>query len=159
VGGGSPATKAPALFARAIGYTDISSGGNLRLLFSADLGAGYLRLPVRPTQNAEVHQDPVTLEYVPDYTRTIVKTDTRAVSGFLVGGSLGMLWNLSRHFAVSLAGRVLTGFPNWGVVTEGGLSLEVAIGGAQGPETTPDEDVVENEGKVETADEWDAKSE
>lgn len=152
-----PATKAPALFARAIGYTDISSGGNLRLLFSADLGAGYLRLPVRPTKDADVYWDPETLQYVPDYGRTIVKTDTRAVSGFLAGTTLGMVWHLSRHFALSLTGRVLTGLPNWGVVTEGALSLEVAFGGVQGSTAKSDEgdDVVTREEPVDTTDEWD----
>jgi hypothetical protein len=146
---GSPATKALAVFGRAIGYTDISSGGNLRLLFSADLGGGYVRFPVAPVMPEKIY-DPETQSMVPNYDQAVLKTDTRAISVFLGGISLGMLWHLSRHFAVSLTGRALTGLPNCGVVTEGALSFEVAFGGVEGP-TAPRE---ESDDVIDETDEW-----
>ncbi|MBN2573617.1 MAG: tetratricopeptide repeat protein [Deltaproteobacteria bacterium] len=148
---GAPATMAPAGFARIIGYSDLSDDGNLRISYSADIGGGFVRFPVRPV--AVVNYDSEKDEYVPDYNRTIAKTDTRPVGMFLAGAGLGFLWNLSRHFAISFDGRCFTGLPNWGAVVDGSLSLHVAFGGVHGPEVAPEEeeDVSEYERLVEEA--------
>jgi len=151
---GAPSTMAPAMFARAIGYTDLSDKGNLRLSYSGDLGGGFIRFPVKPV--AVMNYDSANDAYSPDYGRTIAKTDTRPVGTFLVGASVGLLWNLSRHFAISLDGRVLSGYPNWGVVAEGALSMQLALGGVRGPQTSEDEnegdtDNIENDSEVGSA--------
>src|ERR1035437_5387451 len=46
---GAPTTMALAAFARAIWYTDLSSDGNLQFSYSADVGAGFVRFPVKNT--------------------------------------------------------------------------------------------------------------
>lgn len=134
---GAPTTMAPAGFLRAIGYADISASGNVRFSYSLDLGAGFIRLPVRPV--AVMNYDSERDAYIPDYQRTIAKTDTRPVGVVLAGASAGLLWNLSRRFAISLDGRVLSGYPNWGAVVEGGISLQLAFGGVRGPAVESDE--------------------
>ena len=154
---GAPATMALAAFARFIYYLDLSAGGNLRLSFSADVGGGFVRFPVRPM--AVVNYDAEKDEYVPDYDRTIARTDTRPVGMFLVGPGVGILWNLSRHFAISLDGRCFTGLPNWGAVVDGALSLHVAFGGERGLEKTSDEEEEEEQSEYdrlveEPLDEW-----
>jgi len=139
---GSPTTMAPAAFGRAIGYLDISSGGNLRFSYSADLGGGYVRFPVKPvavvSQNAN---DQIEV----DWNRTIAKTDTRPVGTFLLGATMGMLWNLSSHFGISLDMRVLSGLPHWGAVVEGGLSVQLAFGGQKGPAAASDDNEDDDE--------------
>jgi hypothetical protein len=150
---GAPTTMAAAGFARAIGYTDISDSGNVRLSFSLDVGGGFVRFPVKPV--AAMVYDSEKDEYVPDYSSTIAKTDTRPVGMFLGGASVGLLWNLSRRFAISLDGRALTGFPNWGAVVEGGLSLHLAFGGVRGPEASQEEEDEEGEeGIDDVTDRW-----
>ena len=120
-------------------YLDISSGGNLRFSYSADLGGGFVRFPVKPvavvSQNAS---DQIEV----DWNRTIAKTDTRPVGTFLYGTTLGMLWNLSSHFAISLDVRVLSGLPHWGAVVEGGLSVQLAFGGQKGPAAASDDSIL-----------------
>jgi len=146
----APATMAPALFARAIGYSDLSSGGNLRLSYSGDIGVGFVRLPVKP--DAKVEIDPDTGEPVPDYRRTIAKTDTRPIGILLLGASVGFVWHISRHFAIALDARALTGAPAWGVVLEGGLSAQLALGGKRGSEPATEdreEGVMEEEPPIE----------
>jgi hypothetical protein len=60
----------------------------------------------------------------------------------LGGASAGLILHLSRHFALALDGRVLTGLPNWGAVVEAGLSVQLAFGGVKGPAVTEDEEEV-----------------
>jgi hypothetical protein len=135
---GSPATMAAAIFMRAIGYADLSSSGNLRFAYSGDIGGGYVRLPVPPT--ATVHYDSETDQNVVDPDRTIAKTDTRPVGAFLFGTSVGISWNLSRHFALAWNARVLSGLPSWGAVVESTLSAQLAFGGSSGEASLPEED-------------------
>jgi hypothetical protein len=134
---GAPTTVAPAVFARAIGYLDLSPGGNLRLSYSGDLGGGFIRFPVKPV--AVVYQN-ADGETIVDSSRTIAKTDTRQVGTFLYGASVGFVWNLSRYFALALNGRVLGGYPAWGAVVEGTLSAQLAFGGKRAAGEFPEED-------------------
>jgi hypothetical protein len=142
---GSPTTMAPAGFLRAIWYLDLSSDGNFQMSISGDLGGGYIRFPVKPV--AVVNYDSVKDQYVPDWSKTIAKTDTRPVGMVLGGASAGLIMHLSRHFALALDGRVLTGLPNWGAVVEAALSVQLAFGGVKGPAVAQDdEEVVGGEG-------------
>jgi len=139
---GAPTTMAPAAFLRAIWYTDISHDGNFQFTYSADLGGGFVRFPVKPV--AVAYQDPQGNTQI-DWSKTIALTDTRPMSLVLVGASAGFLWHLSRHFAIAFDGRFLTGVPNWGALIEGGLSFQLAFGGAKGPATKVDEEEGEDE--------------
>jgi hypothetical protein len=133
---GSPTTKALAVMGRGIWYTDLSSGGNLRLSLSGDVGGGYVRFPVKPAiedGNHENCKDGSLKDNV------IVKTDTRPIGPFLIGASGGMIYNVSRHFALVLDVRVLSGLPNTGAVVEGGFSAQLAFGGAAGPASAGEE--------------------
>jgi hypothetical protein len=134
----TPATVAPALFARAIGYLDLSKNGNLRLSYSGDLGGGYIRLPIKP--RAEMTYDSVSQAYVPDYGRTIARTDTRPVGWMLVGASVGVSWNISRNFAIAWNVRALSGLPSWGAIVEGTLSTQLAFGTKSDQESLPEDD-------------------
>ena len=139
---GQPTTKAFAAMGRAIWYTDLSSGGNFRLSFSGDVGGGYVRFPVKPIGDCSGFTEdgrPIVNE-----KGSVVKTDTRGLGPFLLGASSGLLYNISRHFALALDARVLSGLPNWGAVVEGGFSVQVAFGGAAGPAAAGEED--EDEG-------------
>jgi hypothetical protein len=140
---GSPTTIAPAAFLRAIWYTDLSSGGNLQLSYSGDVGGGYIRFPVKPV--AVVTPD-AQGNLITNYDKTIAKTDTRPIDIFLLGATVGLTWHLSRHFAMALDGRFLTGLPHYGAVVEGGLSAQLAFGGVKGPAPTEEEGVIEGEG-------------
>ncbi|MBN2574836.1 MAG: tetratricopeptide repeat protein [Deltaproteobacteria bacterium] len=134
---GGPTTLAPAAFLRAIWYSDLSGDGNFQLSFSGDLGGGFVRFPVKPV--AVVNYDSVKDEYVPDWSKTIAKTDTRPVGPILGGASVGLIWHLSRYFALTFDARVLTGLPNFGAVVEGALSGQLAFGGAKGPAVVEEE--------------------
>jgi hypothetical protein len=149
---GAPSTMAPAGFLRAIWYTDLLSSGNLRLSWSGDVGGGFVRFPVKPV--ARVTYSAAEDKNVIDYTKTIAKTDTRPMGMFLLGGSLGILWNISRYFAISVDGRFLTGLPAWGAVIEGALSAQLAFGGSKGSAVSSDEeDEEEEDGLPEILDE------
>ena len=127
---GEPKTTAIAGFLRAIWLHDLSARGILRLSLSGDLGGGVIRFPVDPV--AVVVYDPTTDTMRPDWTRTIAKTDTRPMGMFLFGGSVGLLWQLSRSLAVAVDGRILSGLPSWGVVMEGQVSARVGFGSTEG---------------------------
>jgi hypothetical protein len=135
---GSPATTALAVLMRAIGYADLSSSGNLRFTCSGDIGGGYVRIPVAP--RATVRYDSETDQNVVAPYRTIAKTDTRPVGAFLFGASVGVSWNLSRHFALAWNARVLSGLPSWGAIVESTLSAQLAFGGSSGEASLPEED-------------------
>jgi hypothetical protein len=139
---GSPTTMAAAGFVRAIWYTDLSSGGNFRLSYSADVGGGFIRFPVKPTKIPEknVSLDSDGKPTFADSSKIIYLTDTRPVGMFLVGGTIGLMLNVSRYFALGLDCRALTGLPNAGVVVEGQLTAQLAFGGAKGPAPTGDEE-------------------
>jgi hypothetical protein len=128
---GTPKSKAYAGLLRAIWYRDLSASGKLRLSLSGDVGGGVVRFPVRPV--AAVNYEPMTDTYVVDFQRTIATTDTRPLGVFLFGGSVGLLWHLSRHFALACDGRVLSGLPAPGIVFEGQVSGQLAFGGARPP--------------------------
>ena len=142
---GAPTTMAFAGFLRGIWYTDLSSDGNLQFSFSGDVGGGYVRFPVKPVAvvGTDANGDPV-----PDWSKTIIKTDTRPVGIVLVGLSGGLLWHLSRHLAIALDARFLTGLPDWGAVVEGGLSAQLAFGGVKGPAISEEEGEGEGEGNA-----------
>jgi hypothetical protein len=143
---GAPTTMAPAALLRAIWYTDITNDGNLRLSYSGDVGGGFVRFPVKPVGVAYLDSNGDTQF---DWAHTIVKTDTRPVGMVLLGASVGLLWNLSRHFAISMEGRFLTGVPDFGAVVEAQLSAQLAFGGVKGPAVPVDEEgeVVEGSGE------------
>ena len=136
---GAPTTQAFAAFLRAIWYTDLSNDGNFELTYSADLGGGFIRLPVKPV--VVYMPDPTGNggSDVPNPNRTIYKTDTRAIGPVLLGGSAGFIYHISRHFALELDVRALVGLPGTGADVEGGLSAQVAFGGTKGPATTDEE--------------------
>ena len=128
---GAPTTMAFAMFARAINYIDLSSSGNFQFSFSGDVGGGFIRFPVMPV--AKLGPQDANGNLTIDQPNTIAKTDTRAVGPFLLGASAGFIYHLSRHLAIALDARAVTGLPNFGAVLEGGLSLQLAFGGAAGP--------------------------
>lgn len=148
---GAPTTMAAAGFLRAIWYMDLSASGNFRLSYSADVGGGFIRFPVKPT--ADVQTDPNTGEPIIDRDNTIPKTDTRPVGIFLAGGSGGLVWHLSRHFALALEARCLFGAPSFGAVIEGALSAQLAFGGVKGPAAPSDGEEEEEEGAMPGLDE------
>jgi hypothetical protein len=142
---GAPTTMAAALFGRAIWYIDLSSGGNFRLSFSGDVGGGYIRFPVKPSivPKSQVTVDSDAKPTFSDPSKIIYLTDTRPVGLVLLGASSGFVWHLSRHFALALEARFLTGLPAMGAVIEGQLSVQLAFGGTKGPPTGE-----EDEGEV-----------
>ena len=135
---GAPTTMAPAAFVRAIWYADLSSDGNFQLSFSGDLGGGFVRFPVKPV--AVANYDSVKDVVEVDWSKTIAKTDTRPVGLLLGGASVGLIWHLSRHFALDFNARFLTGLPHIGAVVEGALSAQLAFGGAKGPAVVEEEE-------------------
>jgi len=147
---GEPTNKAFAMFGRAIWYTDLSESGNFQFSYSGDLGGGFIRFPVLPSNitnkndprhddlSAVINSDGSTT-YSPKPSAAIAKTDTRPVGPFLLGASVGLIYHLSRHFALSLEGRALTGLPAFGVLVEGGFSAQLAFGGTKGPAPTDEE--------------------
>jgi hypothetical protein len=64
---------------------------------------------------------------------TIFQTDTRPIGPVIFGMSAGLVYHISRHFALSLEGKALSGAPDFGAVLQGGLSAQLAFGGAKGP--------------------------
>jgi hypothetical protein len=141
---GKPTTMGAAGFLRGIWYTDITKGGNFRLSYSADVGGGFIRFPVKPSilpkdkVKVDPNGDPILGES--EKRSIIYLTDTRPIGMFLLGASGGFLWNLHRHFAIAGEVRFLTGLPAWGAVVEGQLSLQLALGGVKGPPVPVDED-------------------
>jgi len=127
---GTPDSTAYAGLLRAIWYHDLSKSGKLRLSLSGDIGGGVVRFPVAPivvltgTADGGAQVDPLN---------SIVMTDTRPMGVFLFGGSVGLLWHLTRQLAVALDGRVLSGLPASGVVFEGQVSAQAALGSIRPP--------------------------
>lgn len=141
---GAPTTLAPAFFLKPTWFFDITSDGNFQLSLSASAGGGYVRFPVRPvvkyTTDSEGNR-------IPDPRQTIFKTDTRPMGTVLLGAGAGLVYHLSRHFGIALDGRLLTGFPDFGVAVEGNVSLQLAFGGKAGP--VPEGDEEEGDGPGE----------
>jgi hypothetical protein len=135
---GAPTTQAFATFARAIWYTDLSSSGNMQFSVSGDLGGGFVRFPVKPVAVVQGY-NPDTGAVIIDPRNTIAKTDTRPVGPVLFGSTVGIIAHLSRHFALSLDARLLSGLGDFGVVVEGGLNAQIALGGKAGPAPEGDE--------------------
>jgi hypothetical protein len=131
---GAPTNQALAFFLKGIHYTDLG-GGNLQLSISADVGGGFVRIPVRPTRARNMVPNPDDPEgaEIPDPKNTIYKTDTRPIGPILFGSSAGLIYHFARYFGVSLDARVLSGLSSFGVVIEGGLSLHISSGGKKGP--------------------------
>jgi hypothetical protein len=145
---GSPSTAGFGALGRAIFYTDLGSG-NFRLMYSADIGGGFLRVPVKPHASPKMvccsdPSDP-TSNLIHDPAGTIYKTDTRPIGPFLVGISGGFIYHIHRHFALTFEGKFMTGLPNFGAIFQGIMSAQLALGGAKGPEKQPGEEE-ENEG-------------
>lgn len=138
---GAPTTYAPAILLRPTYFVDITSDGNFQLSLSANVGGGYVRFPVKPVEKDRIDADGNT---VPDPTQTIAKTDTRPLGVVLLGPGAGLTYHFSRHFSMALDGRLLTGFPDFGVAVEGDLSLQIAFGGKAGP--APEGEEEEGEG-------------
>jgi hypothetical protein len=138
---GEPTNKALAVFGRAIWYTDLSESGNFQFSYSGDLGGGFIRFPVLPSHITNKNDLDITTDgnYTPRPSSAIAKTDTRPVGPFLLGASVGLIYHLSRHFALSLEGRALTGLPAFGFLVEGGLSAQLAFGGTKAPAPTDEE--------------------
>jgi hypothetical protein len=132
---GEPHGKAYAGFLRAIWYRDMARGGRLRLSLSGDLGGGYVRFAIPPVGVA--YRD-VNGDTQIDWSKSIARTDTRPVGVLLFGGSVGLLWHLTRNLALALDGRALSGLPDWGFVLEAQASVQVAFGGASGRVVTPE---------------------
>jgi hypothetical protein len=147
---GQPTAKAFATMGRAIWYTDLLSGGNFRLSLSGDIGGGYVRFPVKPIGYCPT-TDPDTGAPKLDEKGSVVKTDTRPIGPFLLGASSGLIYHISRHFALALDVRVLSGLPNSGAVVEGGFSAQVAFGGVAGPAPGSEEGEGEGGGPVDDA--------
>ena len=95
--------------------------------------------------------DPNTGYPIFDSKGTISKTDTRPVGPILVGSTVGIIMHISRHFALSLDGRLLTGLPAFGLVGEGGLSAQLAFGGTKGPAPVDEEGEGEGGGPINDA--------
>ena len=145
---GTPAKYGFAALARAIYYIDMLSG-NLQFSISADVGGGFLRIPVKPHAQGDLvpYPDPsANLPDIHDPKLTIFQTDTRPIGVVLLGPGAGFVWHIHRHFGVALEGRLLTGFPNAGAIFEGSLSFQLAFGGAKGPAPTDEEGEGEGEG-------------
>ena len=133
---GAPTNKAFALMLRGINYTDLA-GGNLQFTVSGDIGGGFVRIPVRPVKGRLVTDSEGN--DIPEETSTIYKTDTRPIGPVVLGASAGFIYHFSRYFAVALEGRALAGLPNFGLVGEGQLSLQVGLFGKAGPAPTDEE--------------------
>jgi hypothetical protein len=140
---GSPTTLAPAFFLRPTWFFDITSDGNFQLALSASAGGGYVRFPVRPVVKYTTDNDG---NRIPDPKQTIFKTDTRPMGTVLIGAGAGLVYHMSRHFGIALDGRLLTGFPDFGVAVEGNVSLQLAFGGKAGPAPEGEEEEGEGEG-------------
>jgi hypothetical protein len=137
---GAPSNMGFALFGRGIYYMDIA-GGNLQFSLSGDVGGGFVRIPVRPVRGKMIQNvNDLTGPLILDDSSTIYKTDTRAIGPVVLGGTIGLIYHFSRHFALALDGRFLTGFPSVGAVLEGGFSVQVAVGGAKAVVSTGDEE-------------------
>ncbi len=144
---GAPTNMAFAVFGRAIWYTDLSEGGNFQFSYSGDIGGGYIRFPVLPSNitnkndpnHNDLNFDATDGTYSPKPSAAIARTDTRPVGPFLVGAGAGLIYHLSRNFAFSLDGRALTGLPAFGILIEGSLSAQVAFGGSKGPAPASEE--------------------
>jgi hypothetical protein len=121
---GTPTSRAYAGFLRAIWYRDLSKSGSLRLSVSGDLGAGTVRFSIAPKTALETTDSG---EVQLDEHKTIATTDTRPMGTALFGGSVGLLWHLTRHLAIALDGRVLSGLSAWGAVIEGQASLQAGF--------------------------------
>jgi hypothetical protein len=141
---GAPTQYAPALFLRPTWFFDLTSDGNFQMSLSASAGGGYVRFPVRPVKVEERNADGLL---VPVPERTIYKTDTRPMGVVLIGAGAGLVYHLSRHFGIALDGRLLTGFPDFGVAVEGNVSLQLAFGGKAGPVPEGEEEEGEGEGE------------
>lgn len=126
---GAPTTYAPALLLRSQWFYDMTSGGNLQFSAGPSVGGGFVRFPVRPVAKTTV----VNGQTVPDEKNTIAKTDTRPMGVVLVGGGAGFIYHISRHFSLTLDGRALLGFPDFGFAVEGDIGFLVAFGGKAGP--------------------------
>jgi hypothetical protein len=135
---GAPTDKAFAVMLRGINYSDLA-GGNLQFTISGDIGGGYLRVPVKPVRGRMVDNKDPTLPQVPEEASTIFKTDTRPIGLVIVGASSGFIYHFSRHFAVALEVRALTGLPKFGAVLEGQLSLQLGLFGKAGPAVAEEE--------------------
>jgi hypothetical protein len=158
---GAPTTMAAAVFGRAIWYTDLSASGNFQLSYSGDIGGGFVRFPVLPSNlrgTGDLTQDS-NGNYSPKPTAAIALTDSRAVGPFLVGASAGFIYHLSRHFALAIEGRFITGFPSFGAVFEGGFSAQVALGGAKAVAQTGDDGEGEGGGVNDAPPPADSRSE
>jgi hypothetical protein len=150
---GDPTTMAFAAFVRAIHYGDLTDGGNLQFSMSGDLGGGFVRLPVKPTKPiylVDGSGNPVldaNGQKEIDNNRFIAKTDTRPIGPVLFGVSGGLIYHVSRHFALALDARVLSGLSDFGAVIEGIFSAQLAFGGKAGPAkpVSDDEGEVGNE--------------
>jgi hypothetical protein len=143
---GAPTQYAFAGFARAIWYTDVIDSGNLQFSFSGDLGAGFIRFPVKPVKVMKDDPNDPSAPQVLDENKSIAKTDTRPVGPVLAGASGGFIYHVSRHFALALEGRFITGLSNFGVVVEGGLSAQVGLGGGGAPPPSEDDEEEGGEG-------------
>jgi hypothetical protein len=141
---GAPTTLAPAFFLRPTWFFDITSDGNFQLSLSASAGGGYVRFPVRPVVKYTTDNDG---NRIPDPKQTIFKTDTRPMGTVLLGAGAGLVYHMSRHFGIALDGRLLTGFPDFGVAVEGNVSLQLAFGGKAGPVPEGEEEEGEGEGE------------
>jgi hypothetical protein len=153
---GKPTTMAGAGFLRGIWYTDITSSGNFRLSYSADVGGGFVRFPVKPSIIPKNQVKLVEGEPSFDEAKKIIYlTDTRPIGMMLLGATGGLIWHLHRHFAVALDARVITGLPAWGLVVEGQLSAQLAFGGVKGPPVASedDDDVIVGPGPGENEEE------
>jgi hypothetical protein len=138
---GAPMQWGGAGFLRAIYLMDLADG-NLQFSVSADVGGGYLRIPVKPHAQGEMMQNPTDPDgpLIHNPKLTIFKTDTRLVGTVLFGPSAGLIYHFSRHFALSLEGKALIGLPSFGALLQGSLSAQLAFGGGKGPEPVTDED-------------------
>jgi hypothetical protein len=143
---GAPTQYAPALFLRPTWYFDITSDGNFQVSLSGSAGGGYVRFPVKPVKVTEKDENGLD---VPIPSRTIYKTDTRPMGVVLIGAGAGLAYHMSRHFSIALDGRLLAGFPDFGVAVEGNLSLQLAFGGKAGPAAEGEEEEGEGEGEGE----------
>jgi hypothetical protein len=131
---GQPATWAPAALARGLWFFDVTSGGNFQFFGGPAAGYGYVRFPVVPGSKGTMPNpsDP-TADPIPDPSKTLGKTDTRAMGALLFGPTGGLIVHLSRNFGVVLDARALMGLPNFGFAVETNLALQLAFGGKAGP--------------------------
>jgi hypothetical protein len=138
--GGSPATRAVSLLGRGLYYLDLGTG-NAQLQFSADFGGGdgyrFAFPPTNTSNPPKAVTDPTRTDgrclYYAKTTDCILQptvvTDTVRSGPIVYGAGVGFIYHVNSHFAANAELRVLGAGPHFGLLAEGYVTLQFAIGG------------------------------